>query len=110
MANRISRKTAMPFSEVFKLMIRQAGATATHNAQRVYIAWNSASGAADYTIRRYFRDGKLVVTLGSSVVRSTLSYQKDAILLKINAMLQEDSLLIRNPEDDTPFVKELILK
>ena len=110
MANRISQKKALPFSEVFKLMIRQGGATATHNAQRVYMAWNQASGSEEFTLKRFFRDGRLVVTLNSSVVRSSLSFSIPVILDKMNAILDQDSFLIRPSGDSTPFVKEIVLK
>jgi hypothetical protein len=36
------------------------------------MAWDQASGAAPYTIKRYFRDGKLFITLSSSVLCSQL--------------------------------------
>ena len=110
MANRISGKKALPFCEVFKLMIRQGGATATHNAQRVYLAWEQASGAAGYTLKRFFRDGRLVVTLNSSVVRSTLQFSIPSILDKMNAILDGDDFLIRNSGENEPFVKEIVLK
>ena len=110
MANRISRNKALPFSDVLKIMIIQGGATATHNAQRVYMAWEQASGAGEFTLKRFFRDGRLVVTLNSSVVRSTLSFGIPAILDKMNAILDQDTFLIRRSGESEPFVKEIVLK
>ena len=108
MNNNIAPKKALPVSDVIKLMIRSYGATASHNAQRIYMAWNEVSGAGESTIRRYYRDGRLVITLNSSVVRSALLFQKEALLQKINARIAQDSLFIGADENCT--VKELVLK
>ncbi|MBO4428127.1 MAG: DUF721 domain-containing protein [Bacteroidales bacterium] len=107
MADNIAPKRALPISDVLKLMIVRGGARATHNAQRIYLAWNEASGAGEDTIRRYYRDGRLVITLNSSVVRSALSFQKDTLIKKINAIIAQDSLYIGDGEE---AVKELVLK
>lgn len=109
MSNRISRKSAIPLAEVFKMMIREGRASATHNSHRIYAAWDDASGAAKYTIKRFFRDGKLYITLSSSVICMQLSMQKDALLEKINAILSEDDLFISDAEAGNA-VKELILR
>ena len=108
MADNIAPKKALPVSEVLKLMIVRGGARATHNAQRIYLAWNEASGAGEYTIRRYYRDRRLVITLNSSVVRSSLSFQKDILIRKINALIAQDGLFIGDGEEAA--VKELVLK
>ena len=107
MADNIAPKRALPISDVLKLMIARSGARATHNAQRIYLAWNEASGAGDCTIRRFYRDGRLVITLNSSVVRSSLSFQKDTLIQKINAIVSQDSLFIGDSDE---AVKELVLK
>jgi hypothetical protein len=109
MSNRISRKSALPLAEVFKMMIREGHASATHNSHRIYAAWDAASGAAPFTIRRYFRDGKLYITLSSSVICSQLSMQRDALLEKINAIVSGDDLFISDGSGEDA-VKELILK
>lgn len=109
MSNRIERKSAMPLAEVLKQMIQEGHASATHNTHRVFAAWDAASGAGKYTIRRYFRDGRLYITLSSSVICSQLSMQKDLLKEKINAILAEDELLIRSG-DKYCEVSQLILK
>ena len=76
MSNRIARKEAIPLLEAFKQMFAESGARNSHNTQRIFMAWNEVSGAAQYTIKRFFRDGKLYITLSSSVVCSQLSMQK----------------------------------
>lgn len=106
---RMARKTAQPLSDVLKDFIKANRLTRGINIQCVFRAWDDASGAAAYTSRRFFRDGKLYITLSSSVVRSQLSFQKDLLLEKVNARLSEDRLFDADDESGT-FVKELILK
>ena len=58
---------------------------------------------------RFFRGGKLYITLGSSVIRSQLYFQRDVLVEKMNAFLAKDDLF--TGEDPTVgYVKELILK
>lgn len=106
---RIARKSALPLAEVFKQMIRESHATATHNAHRIYAAWDAASGAGPYTIKRWFRDGKLYITLSSSVICMQLRMQKEALLEKVNAILDADDLYIDGGAASAR-VTELILK
>lgn len=108
MSNRIARKTAQPLVEVLKEMLVEGRAGNTHNSYRIFSAWDSVSGAAPYTIRRYFRDGKLYITLSSSVICMQLNMQKDVLLSKINACLSGDELYIGDTKDGP--VKELILR
>ena len=107
--SRIARKDALPLAQVFKEMMKESHLSASHNTQRIFDAWNNASGAAEFTIKRFFRDGKLYITLSSSVIRSQLYMQRDALVGKMNALLAEDPLFI---SDDPRLcnVKELILK
>lgn len=107
--SRIERRTALSMGEVLQLFIKQSGLSQGHNTQRVFEAWDAASGAGKYTSRKYYRDGKLYITLNSSVVRSQLYFQKDLLLEKVNALLEEDPLFIKD-EKRVSFVKELILK
>ena len=86
MSNRIARKEAIPLLEAFKQMFEESGARYSHNTQRIFMAWNEVSGAGQYTIKRFFRDGKLYITLSSSVICSQLAMQKDVLKTKINAV------------------------
>jgi len=107
--SRLPRKQAQTMAEVLKDWLKSERLTVGLNTQRVFEAWDKASGAGPYTTRKFYRDGKLYITLGSSVIRSQLSFQKAALLEKINALLGEDPLFT----DDEPlvgYVKELILK
>ena len=107
--SRVARKTALPLSELIQEYLRTSKLTSGLNTQRIFAAWDAASGAGRYTIRRFFRDGKLYITVDSSVVRSQLAFQRDTLLAKVNALLAQDELFTRS-EGESDTVKELILK
>ncbi|MDO5442280.1 MAG: DUF721 domain-containing protein [Bacteroidia bacterium] len=106
---RISRKKALSMDEVITMYIKSMKLSAGLNTQRIFAAWDDASGAGRYTLKKFFRDGKLYVTLNSSVVRNQLSFQKDALLEKVNDILAKDELFTKD-DPRVSFVKELILK
>ena len=107
--SRLSPKNALPISEVLREMFRSSGAGATHNSRRIFSAWDEASGAGAYTIRRFYRDGILYITMRSSVLATQLSMQKGVLTEKINAILSDDPLFIRE-DSHAGFVKELRIK
>ena len=107
--NRLQRKKALGMDEVLPMYIKAMGLGPALNCHRIYKAWEEASGAEKYTMKKFYRDGKLYITLSSSVIRTQLGFSKDAIILKINSLLESDELFLK----DLPkvsFVKELILK
>ena len=106
---RVARKTALPLSELIHEYLRASKLTSGLNTQRIFAAWDAASGAGRYTVRRFFRDGRLYITVDSSVVRSQLSFQRDVLIEKINALLAQDELFTRD-DARVGIVKELILK
>jgi hypothetical protein len=105
----IHRKEAMTMEEVVSAYIKQMKIAAGLNTQRIYEAWDACSGAAPYTMRRYFRGGKLYITLSSSVIRNQLLFQKDALVEKINDYLSKDPLFTQD-NNTVSFVQTLILK
>ena len=105
--NRVQKKDAVSVGDALKLFLVSSKLAAPHNTYRVNLAWDAASGAAKYTLKRFYRDRKLFITLSSSAVRSQLSFQKDALVAKMNQILAEDELYI---PDGEAAVKELILK
>ena len=107
--SKVSRKSAVPLGELIQEYLRSNHLQSGHNTRRIFAAWDAASGAARYTVRRFFRDGRLYITVDSSVVRSQLSFQRQALLDKVNALLAEDELFIRD-RSERDVVKELILK
>ena len=107
--SRVARKTAVPLSDLIREYIQASKLTAGLNTQRIFAAWDAASGAGRYTVRRFFRDGRLYITVDSSVVRSQLSFQRDTLIEKINALLAQDELFTQD-DARVGIVKELILK
>jgi hypothetical protein len=106
---RLARKKALSMDEVVRLYIESMKLSPALNTRRIFAAWDAASGAAPYTLKRYFRDGRLYVTLSSSVVRNQLSFQSEALIGKMNEFLSEDSLFAGD-DARVSYVKELILK
>lgn len=95
---RLPRKNAIPLSDLLDEFVRANGLSEGLKRHRIYKAWDDASGAGPYTLKKFFRDGRLFITLNSSVVRSQLLFQKQALIEKINSLTSSDA------------VKELILK
>lgn len=106
---RIHRKEAVSMDEVVKQYIRSMKIAAGLNTQRIFAAWDACSGAGEFTLKRFFRDGKLYITLGSSVIRSQLYFQKDILIEKMNRFLSQDSLFTKD-NHAVGYIKELILK
>jgi len=106
---RIERKTALGMEELVQQYIKSMKISSGLNTHRIFAAWDQASGAAEFTIKRYYRGGKLYVTLSSSVVRNQLSFQKEALIEKINALLRQDALFTQD-DPDVSWVTELRLK
>lgn len=109
MATQLHRKEAVGMEEIVSQYIRSMKLAVGLNTQRIFAAWDACSGAAPYTLRRYFRGGKLYITLNSSVVRSQLFLQRDLLVEKMNAMLEQDPLFT-NDNKTVGFIRELILK
>lgn len=107
--NRVSRKTAVSLGDTILQALKEMRVSSTHNTHRIFKAWENASGAGPYTLKRYFRDGKLYITVSSSVIRNQLYFQKASLIEKMNAILEADDLFIRD-DRNVGLVKELILK
>lgn len=106
---KLARKSALGMDEVIAQYIKEMKISAGLNTQLIFKAWDQASGASGYTIGRFFRDGKLYITLNSSVVRNQLSFQLPTLLQKVNLILQQDSLFVKD-DPRVSYVKEIILK
>ena len=105
----IRRKEALSMQKVIEEYIKSAKMASGLNTQRIYAAWDDCSGAGPFTLKRYFRAGTLFITLNSSVIRNQLSFQKEALIEKMNATLSGDSLF--TPDNrSVGFVKELVLR
>lgn len=106
---RIHRKEAVSMDQLVQQYIKSMKLAAGLNTQRIFAAWDACSGAGPFTLRRFFRDGKLYITLGSSVIRNQLYFQKQELIDKINAYLSKDELFTADNRT-VNFVQELILK
>jgi hypothetical protein len=105
----ISRKDPVAMEELVQMFIKSMKLSAGLNTRRIFEAWDAASGASRYTLRRYFRDGKLYITLNSSMVRNQLGFQKAELVDRINEILREDELFLKD-DPQVKYVEELILK
>ena len=107
--NRIGRKDAQGMQELIAQYIREMKLSSGFNRQRVFEAWDVASGASRYTIDRFFKDGMLYCTISSSVVRNQLYFQRDVLLQKMNEYLSDDAMFVHDGKDG-PIIRNLILK
>lgn len=106
---RINRKNALPLSAAIKEYLRDTHMSSGLNTRRIFAAWDQASGAASFTLKRFFRGGKLYITLNSSVVRSQLGSRKDQLLESINDILSRDEFFTQD-DPAVSWVQELVLK
>ena len=105
----IRRKEALTMEEVIEEYIKSAKMASGLNTQRIFAAWDECSGAGPYTLKRYFRSGTLYVTLNSSVIRNQLSFQKAALIEKMNATLSGDRLFTSDNRT-VGYIQELVLR
>ena len=105
----LNRKKALDMSDVIQMYIKSMKITAGLNTRRIFKAWDEASGAAQFTMKRFFRDGKLFITLNSSMARLQLSMQTDLMKERINRILENDELFIKD-DPKVGYVDEIILK
>ncbi|MBO7071751.1 MAG: DUF721 domain-containing protein [Bacteroidales bacterium] len=106
---RFTRKEALGMDEIVARYIKSMKLAAGLNTHRIYEAWDACSGAARFTLKRFFKGGKLYITLSSSVVRNQLYFQRDLLVEKMNAYLSGDPLF--TPDNrSVSFIQELILK
>ena len=105
----IRRKEALTMEEVVDEFIRSMKISNGLNTQRVFTAWDECSGAAPFTLKRFFRGGTLYITLNSSVVRNQLYFQKNELIGKMNAWLSGDRLFTSEKGADR-YIKELVLR
>lgn len=106
---RIHRKQAVSMDEIVHQYIKSMRLAAGLNTQRIFAAWDACSGAGPFTLKRFFRGGKLYITLNSSVVRNQLYFQKKELIEKMNSYLSADDLFTADNRT-VNFIEELILK
>lgn len=106
--NAIRRREAVAMNELVEEFIRDMKLVSGVNRQRLAVAWNTVSGAERYTVDIYFKDRILYCTIGSSMVRNQLYFQKDVLMNQINAFLEEDEIFVKDGEK--PYVREIVLR
>lgn len=106
--NTLQRRDAVGMDELVEQFIRDMKLASGINRQRVIAAWNSVSGASRYMVDVYLKGKTLYCTIGSSVVRNQLYFQKDVLLAQLNNCLGSDDMFIK--DDEGPYVTELILR
>lgn len=119
MGTKLRRKNAQAMNEIICDLLKSMRLNYGMTSHLVFGAWDRVSGAGPYTAKRFFRDGKLYITLNSSVVRSQLRMQQSFLLEKINAELASDPVFAPLGRLDSAdgsdtgkneYVRELILK
>ena len=106
---KMQKQTARTMESLIPAYIKMMQLAPPLNRRRIYSAWDEVTGAGPQTLRRSLRDGKLYVTLNSSVLRSVLYMQRDIYIKRINELLAQDPLF--TPTDSkVGYIKEIILK
>lgn len=109
MANGLSRKEAVGIGGLISDYIKEMGLAPGMNTHRIFEAWDACSGAAGYTLKRFFRSGTLYITVSSSVIRNQLYFQRDLLVGKMNRMLIEDELFTGDNRT-VGLVEKIVLK
>ena len=109
MAIRIHRKEPVGMDKIVSEYIRSMKIASGLNTQRIFAAWDACSGAGPFTLKRFFRGGKLYITLDSSMLRSQLFLQRAELIRKMNAYLSSDELFTADNKT-VGFIEDLILR
>ncbi len=106
---RIEKKSAKEAGDLAIAYIKYLKAGSALNTHRIFETWYQVSGMKAYTLRMFFKDGRLFVTMNSATARAALKSQVEGIRMRINEKLKEDSLFIKD-DDKVGYVEEIILR
>ena len=106
--NALRRREAVGMNELVENFIKEMKLASVLNRQRVLEAWHVVSGAQRYTVDVTFRNKVVYCTLGSSMVRNQLYFQKDVLLGQMNEYLASDELFVK--EGEPPYITEIVLR
>lgn len=106
---RIEKREATAAADLMTAVLKSLKVVPALNTRRIFQAWKDNSGVAEHTVRLFFKDGRLTVTLDSSMLRTVLNSRKRDILDRINIQLSKDSLFVKD-DPKVGFVEEIILK
>lgn len=106
--NGLRRREAVGMDELVENFIKEMKLSSGLNRQRVIQAWYAVSGAQRYTVDVFVRSGVMYCTIGSSMVRNQLYFQKDVLVGQLNEYLASDESYVK--ESEGPFIKDLVLR
>lgn len=107
--SRIARKEPTPMNDLLRLWLKSMNLESSLNLQRIFAAWDKVTGAGGYTLNHFFKNGVLYCTISSSVVRSQLYFQRQAIRDALNAELEQDEMFTKD-DPKVGYVKTIVLK
>lgn len=105
----IGRKEPQTMDKVMLDYIKEMKLAAGLNTQIIFRVWDEVSGAGKYTVRKFFRDGTLYITLGSSMARNSLSFRIPELIRDMNDRILMDPLFVKD-DPRSHLVTKLILK
>lgn len=104
----LEKKEAASLDSIIPTFLKASGLMPDYNNHMILLAWDKVTGASQYTISKYVKDGVLVCSISSSVVRNQLFFQKDAIVDAINKELANSDVL--QAAKGIKFLNTLILR
>ena len=105
----LERKDPSPMSDLVPMFLRLSGMTSVVNENLILSAWDKVTGAGQYTLKKYVRNGTLICHISSSVVRSRLYFQKEESVAAINAEVASDPVNAGN-QGNRKYLKGIMLK
>lgn len=105
----MKRREPQTIDKLIEECIRDMKLEVGLNDMRIFAAWDKVSGAAEYTMDKYFRNGTLCCSISSSVVRSMLTVRREQLLRQINAELRNEAGTISG-RGKVLEVKRLVLR
>ena len=105
----LKKREPQKIDNLLELCLRQLRLDAGLNDLRIYRAWDTVSGAAEYTVDKYFSKGTLFCRITSSVVRSMLVLRREELLRRLNEALKDESDIISG-RGQRLEVKRLVLR
>lgn len=105
----LKRSEPQGIERLVELCIKELKLEAGFNDMRIFAAWDKVSGAAAYTVSRYFRGGTLYCRLSSSVVRSMLMQRRRELIREVNEALKDESEALSG-KGETLQVRNIVLQ
>jgi len=104
----MERREPGRIGEIMPQMLKALHLDRGMNMHLIFSAWDEVTGAGQYTLNRYFRNGTLYCGLSSSVVRNQLSFNRNGIIEAMNRKIVENPLF--SAGGDMSPVKSLVLR